>query len=254
MSGRSRKHDWEAIREFYDAGHRMGECQARFGISNGAWHRAVQRGDIVRRQERARPERGATRRRVKDLIEQGLTQAEIAAALGVSRPTVCFHMRSLGVQARPDFARRYNWTEIAAFYEAGHSLTDCRRKFGFSRSAWADAIRRGAIKPRPRSEPIGQILANGRRRNRSHVKSRLLMAELKGSRCEECGLSSWRSSPISLELHHINGDGNDNRLENLQLLCPNCHSQTANWGGRNKTRRSRLGEGVTDQRTPPAPS
>ncbi len=41
---------------------------------------------------------------------------------------------------------------------------------------------------------------------------------------------------LSLELHHVNGDGQDNRLENLMLLCPNCHSQTDTWGARNKGR------------------
>jgi hypothetical protein len=40
-------------------------------------------------------------------------------------------------------------------------------------------------------------------------------------------------------LHHVNGDGLDNRLENLQILCPNCHAQTDTWGGRNKGRRLR---------------
>jgi predicted HNH restriction endonuclease len=40
-----------------------------------------------------------------------------------------------------------------------------------------------------------------------------------------------------MELHHVNGDGTDNRLVNLKLLCPNCHSQTANWGGRAKSAR-----------------
>jgi len=42
--------------------------------------------------------------------------------------------------------------------------------------------------------------------------------------------------PISLCLHHINGSGRDNRLENLTLLCPNCHAQTENFAGRNRKR------------------
>ncbi len=68
------------------------------------------------------------------------------------------------------------------------------------------------------------------------MKSRLMLAELKPPFCDSCGLEEWQGRPISLELHHINGDGYDNRLENLQLLCPNCHSQTDTWGGRNKGR------------------
>jgi 5-methylcytosine-specific restriction endonuclease McrA len=54
--------------------------------------------------------------------------------------------------------------------------------------------------------------------------------------CECCGISEWLDRPLSLALHHINGDGHDNRLENLQLLCPNCHSQTDNFAGRNVQR------------------
>lgn len=68
------------------------------------------------------------------------------------------------------------------------------------------------------------------------MKLRLLDAGLKEPRCERCGLSEWRSEPLALELHHLNGDGLDNRLENLELLCPNCHSQTDTWGGKNRGR------------------
>lgn len=196
------------------------------------------RGDVVVRLEPGTKPRGTTRRAVAALLAQGLSQAEIAAELGVSRPTVCFHMRQLGLRPRPQFARRYDWTEIRAFYDAGHSMRECMGRFGFSRNAWADAIRRGVIEPRPRAEPLEVLLIAGRRRNRYHVKTRLLLAGLKAERCEGCGLTAWLDKPIPFELHHVNGDGRDNRLENLRLLCPNCHSQTDTWGGRNRLKRA----------------
>jgi len=52
------------------------------------------------------------------------------------------------------------------------------------------------------------------------------------SYCEQCGLDSWLGKPIPLEIHHINGNNTDNRLENLQLLCPNCHAFTNNYRGK----------------------
>src|SRR5437763_6071775 len=165
-----------------------------------------------------------------------MSMTEIAWTLGVSKPTVCFHLRMLGVPPKEHFARRYDWDEIRAYYEAGHSMTECRRHFGFSRNAWWDAIGRGAITPRPRLEPLDLVLNGERPRNRHHIKGRLLAEGLKEPRCERCGLTAWRGRALSLELHHVNGDGRDNRLENLLLLCPNCHSQTDTWGGRNKHR------------------
>jgi Zn finger protein HypA/HybF involved in hydrogenase expression len=51
--------------------------------------------------------------------------------------------------------------------------------------------------------------------------------------CQNCGISEWFGQKIPLELDHINGVSTDNRLENLRLLCPNCHSITPTWRGRN---------------------
>ncbi len=73
-------------------------------------------------------------------------------------------------------------------------------------------------------------------RGRAHVKGRLVKAGLLESSCQSCGITDWQDEPLPLELHHINGIGQDNRLENLALLCPNCHSQTDSWGGRNRAR------------------
>src|ERR1700749_4152468 len=64
------------------------------------------------------------------------------------------------------------------------------------------------------------------------LKLKLLRDGLKTHCCERCGRSEWMTEPIPIELHHVNGNRFDNRLENLQLLCPNCHALTDNHAGR----------------------
>lgn len=56
---------------------------------------------------------------------------------------------------------------------------------------------------------------------------------LRGNKCECCGLEEWNGEKIPLEVHHIDGNHLNNVLENLQLLCPNCHALTDNWRGKN---------------------
>lgn len=71
----------------------------------------------------------------------------------------------------------------------------------------------------------------------ANVKELVYRLGLKENKCEICGITEWQGKPIICELHHINGDSTDNRLENLQILCPNCHSQTDNFRSRNRNRK-----------------
>jgi hypothetical protein len=180
---------------------------------------------------------GVTRELVRELHELGWSRRDIAAKLGVTKGTVTYHVRRLDLPINDRFGRRYDWAEIRKAYESGLSARACRQKFGFSRDAWHEAVRRGDIVPRPRLIPIEELLVIGRCTSRNHLKLRILAAGLKENRCEECGISEWRGKPLSIELHHVNGVKLDNRLENLRFLCGNCHSQTHTWGGRNMQRK-----------------
>jgi DNA-binding CsgD family transcriptional regulator len=225
--------DWKAVQAFYNDDHTFGECCDRFGLSAGAWAAAVARGDLVPRTGNGLRRPGETRRRVAELLERGRSFGAIARELGLAVPTVSYHARKLGIEADHRCAKRYDWAEIQRYYDDGHSITECQEHFGFARASWAAARRRGAVVARTTKRPIEEYLVVGRRTNRHHLKNRLLDEGLKRRFCEECGTTEWRGRPVRLALHHINGDGLDNRLENLQLLCGNCHGLTENFGVRN---------------------
>lgn len=83
------------------------------------------------------------------------------------------------------------------------------------------------------SIPLEEILKDNKTFNSRALKKKLIDAGLKKDKCECCGQEAkWMDKYLVLQLHHINGKHNDNRIENLQILCPNCHSQTNNFSNK----------------------
>lgn len=105
----------------------------------------------------------------------------------------------------------------------------------FSRTKWRINTRTSSSQIKPIEEFF--ILYDGRASNypsSGSVKNRLYKEGLKQPKCETCSIADWNGLELSFHLDHINGQPWDNRLENLRILCPNCHSQTETYGGKNK--------------------
>jgi len=66
------------------------------------------------------------------------------------------------------------------------------------------------------------------------LKNKLLREGIFENKCAICGLCSWQNKPLNMQLDHIDGDSTNHMLENLRLLCPNCHAQTDTYCGKNK--------------------
>lgn len=66
------------------------------------------------------------------------------------------------------------------------------------------------------------------------LKNRLLKEKIFENKCTCCGVTEWQNKPLKMQLDHINGDNTNHKLENLRMICPNCHSQTDTYCGKNK--------------------
>jgi 5-methylcytosine-specific restriction endonuclease McrA len=136
-----------------------------------------------------------------------------------------------------DRRRKYDWSEVQAYFDAGHTYAECIAFFGFQRDTWTAAVKRGELLARSRALPLHVMFE--RKMARGSIRRRLLELGLLTKRCNRCGIDEWRGRALTIHIDHINGVKDDWRLENLRMLCPNCHSQTPTFSGRNLKLRSK---------------
>lgn len=134
---------------------------------------------------------------IKKLIEEKKPRAEIARFLGVKYETLVNYFKKYGI-----------------VYDGNQN-------------------RRGMPHNESRKS-LDDILNNKIIYKTSDLKKRLIEEGLKENKCEKCGINEWNGEELCLELHHIDGNHYNNNLSNLQILCPNCHSQTKSFRGRKK--------------------
>ena len=135
----------------------------------------------------------------------------------------------------------------------GNYRTLCKYidKFQIDTSHFVDVRK---IRRRRKSEiPIDSVLVENSNYNRSSLKKRLYESSLKTPICEMCGQDeNWHGKKISLILDHINGVHNDNRIENLRIVCPNCNATLETHCGRNSNMKSKSihikSKGLSDKR------
>ena len=134
--------------------------------------------------------------------------------------------------------------ELIQMVKTSSSYRDLMNKMGYAATSSSTSLK--ALKKALEEKQIDTSHFTGRERTKyslekfqygKEIRSATLfpaLEKLRGHRCECCGLEMWLGQPITLEIHHKDANKLNNTLDNLMLLCPNCHSQTDTW---NKGRR-----------------
>jgi len=153
--------------------------------------------------------------------------------------------RSFSEQAAVDAIHDRNLTSVSAVLkrlgkspQGGGSHKLIRRIAAQHHLSTTHWLGQGWAKGRNRPEYQKSVLESLKtlgRHTRSDITRRLVRDGIKKWQCEKCHRKTWNGKPIPLERHHVDGNRSNNSVENIKLLCPNCHAQTPNFSGKNKS-------------------
>jgi len=186
-------------------------------------------------------------------INDGLSQRDIAKKISKGVTTVNYWLCKYGLKTNASNKKRGKtskiWTinkiELQKIIDSSSSLSQICRVLGLSGNGKSSSVLKERIKKdkisliqyrnnqkrnysqiNTKRESLDDVLIKNSSYCRTHLKYYLLKFKLLKNKCYECGLKNeWMGKNLVMILDHINGINNDNRIENLRMLCPNCNSQ-----------------------------
>lgn len=196
-----------------------------------------------------------------ELIEKGLSTYKIAKHLNSSNSTIIYYIKKYNLKElyskfkktinTVSILEKYSRTELTAVINKSNNFTNCLENLNLVARGgnfntlkkyiklYDIDIKHFSILNRnvqmSSSKPLEEYLVLGSKIGSSDLKNKLYKAKLKERVCELCGQTEdWNGRKMSLILDHINGEHTDNRLKNLQIVCPNCNATLDTHCGKHK--------------------
>jgi hypothetical protein len=187
---------------------------------------------------------------LEKLLKEGLSLRQISKKTNKSLTTIRYWADKYGLKPKK-YYHKWSFEELKPLIESSNSKAEVLEKMGLTLKAgnyrtlkrYFDlyGIDNDLYKGNPRRNVTkvkysdSEIFCENSQYNSGHLKNRVLRSNLLEYKCVSCGnTGEWMGGKLILQIDHINGINNDNRIENLRFLCPNCHSQTETYAGKNK--------------------
>lgn len=176
---------------------------------------------------------------IREMLLAGKPYSEISSKVGCAKATISYHAKALGL-SQGVIKKDIDWLSVQEMIDNGLTVKEICSTVGIAKDTYQKAVKKGKIIPiLSKSKYTLDELIESVKGIRTGSYDRYLIKKFLFSegrnKCEGegCGIDNWFGERIMLELDHIDGNPRNNTLDNFRLLCPNCHSITDTWRGRN---------------------